>query len=109
MILKLKTEGVEGLSHCIDHGCDLTRLNVDVPSGTPYIEIAGYLQSAHLGDGTPEDDNTVWLYIDSLGRAVTESVNAADTGAFSRLVDRARVRGWLDPSGARIRVRLVYY
>jgi hypothetical protein len=109
LILKLKTEEHHGLSHCIDHGSDLTRLNVDVPSGTNYIEIAGYLQGAQLGAGTLGDESTVWLYIDSLTRAVTACADVADTDAFVRLVDHARVRGWLDPSGTKMRVRLVYY
>ena len=109
MILKLKSEECRGLSHLIDHGSDLTRLNVDVPSGTPYTEIAGYLQAADLGAGTPADDNTVWLHIDSLARALTESAGMPDAEGFDRFVGHARARGWLDSSGAMIRVRLVYY
>ena len=86
MILKLKSEGDCGLSHLIDHGSDLTRLNVDVPSGTPYTEIAGYLQETCLRVRTPADNSTVWLHIDSLSRALAESASthdAHDSGCLS--------------------------
>ncbi|PBC35956.1 hypothetical protein CJ178_31525 [Rhodococcus sp. ACPA4] len=109
MILKLQSVDHQGLSHIICQVGDLSRLNVDVPSGTPYTEISGYLETAQLGAGTPADDSTVFLNIESLTREFAERANTTELGGFDRLIDHARARGWLDSACAMVRVRLVYY
>jgi hypothetical protein len=109
MIIKLKRVSSGRLACDVEQGHDLTRLNVDVPSGAPYTEVAGYLQDSGLGGGMPADESTVWIVVQSLLRIVRESATSVDMHAFDHLIAHARTRGWLDQTGEKVRVRLVYY
>lgn len=109
MIVKLVSDGSGGLLCVLEQTSDLSRLNVDAPSGTPYSEIAGFLQDSEFGRGVVSDDSTVWLRVDSLARELQLSTASPDVDGFGRLVDHARKRGWLDATAENVRVRLVYY